>query len=227
MRVAGQASRVTSTVTSSATLGRAVVDALERRDVGVVTAAATTTCRSPTGAPAGRIARHASHRPSTPPRRGSRPPTVCPGSAVGSGCRYPETYRAGSPAARSSATVTCAMSWHTPGPDPRPPGRWSAPRWRRACTRPAPGPAPRSPRPPRPGPRRAPRPGPWRRRPGVTVVSGVVSRNSSSAAASPPAPAAPAQGSAGGWSPSAWPVSTVALGPHREARRAAPDVERR
>ena len=29
-------------------------------------------------------------------------------------CRYPDTYRAGTPIARSITSVTCAKSWHTP-----------------------------------------------------------------------------------------------------------------
>ena len=40
--------------------------------------------------------------------------TVSRSSADGRGCRYPLTYRAVIPAARSAPTVTCAMSWQTP-----------------------------------------------------------------------------------------------------------------
>src|SRR5215218_8852565 len=44
------------------------------------------------------------------------PVTGRPTPASGVGCRYPETYRAGSPRARSRPTATCEMSWQTPLP---------------------------------------------------------------------------------------------------------------
>src|SRR3569833_3832670 len=74
---------------------------------------ATHTCRGPTGiAFVGSYAHHPPVQTST--QACDSPSTTSPSFPSGFVCRYPDTYRAGTPIARSITSVTCAKSWQPP-----------------------------------------------------------------------------------------------------------------
>ena len=111
-----QPRRVTSTVDAEALRAAAAVQALERRDVAVVAAAPDDDVPLADRHPVRRVVRPPAAEPDLDPGVALAGERLADGGVLLRVQVAAETYDAGRPTARSSATVTCAMSWQTPLP---------------------------------------------------------------------------------------------------------------